>query len=165
VALASLLPGVASGSGLSLADLTRPDLIFTDLPPGSREEVVRSLADHVAACGLVPDAAKLAEHIWERERLGSTGIGAGVAIPHCKLGGLRNGLVAVGRTGSGVDFAALDGEPVRLFFLVISPTESPAEHLRILAAISRWIRADGHTAAVLAAPDGAAIYRLLSEGS
>jgi mannitol/fructose-specific phosphotransferase system IIA component (Ntr-type) len=88
-----------------------------------------------------------------------------VAIPHCKLKGLARGVVAVGLVPAGVDFGAVDGQPVKVFFLVVSPAESPAEHLQILAAISRWIRADQHAdqhaGRLLALHDPAAVYDLL----
>lgn len=150
---------------MSLAALTRPELIFLDLPAGSREEVLRMLSERLADAGLVPDGRELFQRLWEREQLGSTGIGNGVAIPHCKLPGLREGVVAVGRVPEGVDFHAVDGRPVRVFFLVISPSEAPGEHLQILAAISRWIRADANAGALLAAADRETLFHALAGGS
>jgi PTS system nitrogen regulatory IIA component len=150
---------------LSLAALTRPELIFLDLPAGSREEVLRVFAERLAASGLVRDGEQLFQRLWEREQLGSTGIGNGVAIPHCKLPGLREGVVAVGRVPEGVDFQAVDGRPVKVFFLVISPSEAPGEHLKILAAISRWIRADEHAGALLEAADRESLFHLLAAES
>jgi PTS system nitrogen regulatory IIA component len=146
---------------LSLAALTRPELIFLDLPAGSRQEVLRELSARVAEAGLVRDGEELYQKLWEREQLGSTGIGNGVAIPHCKLPGLREGVVAVGRVPDGVEFQAVDGRPVRFFFLVISPNEAPAQHLQILAAISRWIRSDEHAAALVEAADPETLFHLL----
>ena len=85
----------------------------------------------------------LFDKLWEREQLGSTAIGGGIAIPHCKVDRLKSGVVGARPGREGVDFGAADGQPVRLFFLVISPSQSPAEHLQILAAISRWIKGGG----------------------
>ena len=151
---------------MRLGALTRPDLIFPDLPASDRPGVLRALAERVAARGLVPDAVQLYERLLERERLGSTGIGSGIAIPHCKLPGLKSGVVAVGMVPEGVDFGAVDGKPVRVFFLVISPSESPAEHLQALAAISRWLKEDRHAERLLALRDPAAISDFLrDEGS
>jgi PTS system nitrogen regulatory IIA component len=159
------LPSMAAasgGTGVGLAALTRPELMFPDLAATDRQQLLDELASRVAAAGLVADAPKLATQLWERERLGSTAIGFGVAIPHCKLAGLRQGVVAIGRTAVPIDFGASDGGPVRLFFLVISPPAAPADHLQTLAAISRWIRLEGHSAALLAAPDAQAMYQLLA---
>lgn len=149
---------------MALGSLTRPDLIFPDLPAADRPQVLRALAERAAARGLVRNGEELFQKLWEREQLGSTGIGAGIAIPHCKLKGLKHGVVAVGMVPQGIDFAAADGQPVRVFFLVVSPAESPAEHLQILAAISRWIKADDHAGKLLALHDPAPVYDLLCEG-
>ncbi|MFL6234878.1 MAG: PTS sugar transporter subunit IIA [Thermoanaerobaculia bacterium] len=146
---------------MGLGALTRPGLIFPDLWATDSQGVLRSLAGRVAAQGLVGDGEDLFQKLWEREQLGSTGIGQGVAIPHCKLKGLARGVVAVGLVPEGVDFGAVDGQPVKVFFLVVSPAGSPAEHLQILAAISRWIRADDHAGRLLALRDPAAVYDLL----
>ena len=148
---------------MGLGSLTRPDLIFTDLPAADRSQLLRALAERIARRGLTGNAEELFRRLWEREQLGSTGIGGGVAIPHCKLDGLAHAVVAVGVVAEGVDFGAVDGKPVCLFFLVISPSESPAEHLRVLAIVSRWIKSDRHTEAVLALRDPQAVYDFLQQ--
>ncbi len=148
---------------MRLGSLTRPELIFVGLSAGDRTAVLRTVAEKVAATGLAGDADELLRKLVEREQLGSTGIGSGVAIPHCKLTGLAHGMVAVAILDQGVDFGAADGLPVRLFFLVVSPSESPAEHLQILVAISRWLKADKHVEKILALHDRETIYRLLQE--
>jgi mannitol/fructose-specific phosphotransferase system IIA component (Ntr-type) len=146
-----------------LGALTRPELIFSDLPAADRSEVLRTFAERVAGEGLVRNGAELFQRLWEREQLGSTGIGSGIAIPHCKLAGMTHGIVAVGMVPGGVDFGASDGRPVKVLFLVVSPSGSPAEHLQVLAAISRWLRADHHAERILALQAPAQVYDLLSE--
>jgi PTS system nitrogen regulatory IIA component len=146
---------------VGLGALTRPELIFPDLPGTDPAGVLRALAGRVAGEGLVKNGEELFQRLWEREQLGSTGIGQGVAIPHCKLKGLRHGVVAIGMVPAGVEFGAVDGQPVKVFFLVVSPAESPAEHLQILAAISRWIKVPGHAGQLLALHDPARVYDLL----
>jgi len=148
---------------VDLGALTRPDLIFPDLPATGREAVLRAFAERLAARGLVGDAAALFDKLWEREQLGSTAIGGGIAIPHCKVDRLKSGVVALGRVDAGVDFGAADGEPVRLFFLVVSPSQAPAEHLQILAAISRWLRGPGRVQALLEQPDAEAVFAYLQQ--
>ena len=148
---------------MRLGALTRPELIFADLPAADRPEVLRALADRVAGQGLVKSGAELFQRLWDREQLGSTGIGSGIAIPHCKLQGLAHGVVAVGLVPDGVDFGAADGQPVKVVFLVVSPSGSPAEHLQMLAAISRWARADQHAERLLALRDPAQVYDLLRD--
>jgi PTS system nitrogen regulatory IIA component len=148
---------------MRLGSLTRPDLVFPDLAAADRAQVLHDFADRIAESGLVRDAETLYQRLAEREQLGSTGIGGGIAIPHCKIDGLQQGLVAIGRVREGVDFGAADGQPVRLFFLVISPSQSPAEHLQALAAISRWIKAGGRAQALLELPGAAEIYAYLQQ--
>jgi PTS system nitrogen regulatory IIA component len=143
--------------------LTRPELIFSDLPASDGREVLRELADRVAATGLTGDAGALYRALLEREQLGSTCIGHGVAIPHCKLRGLDHGILAVGIARPPVDFGAADGEPVSLFFLVLSPDDQPAEHLQTLARISRWVRGDRHVDRLLGLPDRQAVVDFLKE--
>ena len=146
---------------MHLGALIRPDLIFPDLPAADCTGVLRGLAEHLAGRGLVDDAGALFARLWEREQLGSTAVGGGIAIPHCKVDRLKSGIVALGRVKEGVGFGAADGEPVRLFFLVVSPSQSPAEHLQILAAISRWIRGGSRVKELLEQPDAQALYDYL----
>jgi PTS system nitrogen regulatory IIA component len=125
--------------------------------------VLHAFAERIAGRGLVANAVDLYQQLLEREQLGSTGIGAGIAIPHCKLGGLRTGVVAIGLVPQGVDFGAVDGQPVKVFFLVVSPSGSPAEHLQVLAAISRWVKRDRHAERLLALHDPNAVYDFLQK--
>jgi mannitol/fructose-specific phosphotransferase system IIA component (Ntr-type) len=148
---------------VGLGSLTRPELIFPDLPAAERSEVLRAFADRLAGRGLVKSGAELYQRLWEREQLGSTGIGSGIAIPHCKLPGLARGVVAVGLVPDGVDFGAADGRPVKVLFLVVSPSGAPAEHLQVLAAISRWLRAGGHAERLLELRDPGEVYDLLRD--
>lgn len=148
---------------MPLGSLTRPDLIFPELPATDRLEVLRVLADRIADRGVVRDREALFQGLWEREQLGSTGIGGGVAIPHCKLAGMARGVVAVGLVPHGVDFAAVDGKPVFLVFVVIAPSDAPGEHLKILAAIARWIKSGRNREEILALHEPDAIYHLLQQ--
>jgi nitrogen PTS system EIIA component len=143
--------------------LTRPELIFADLPAVDSQGVLAALADKVAAAGLVEDAGSLYRALAEREQLGSTGLGGGVAIPHSKLKGLEHGVVALGLARPGIDFGAPDGKPVSVFFLVLSPDSNPAEHLQTLARVSRWIRDDKHLETLLGLTSSEAIHDYLKE--
>ncbi len=148
---------------MRLDALTGPELILPGLEASAGEEVLRQLSQHLEELGIIRNADELYGKLLEREELGSTGIGSGVAIPHCKLKGVAHAVLAVGICRRGVEFRAADSEPVRLFFLAISPTDSPAVHLQVLAAISKWIKADSHVPRLLKLEDPQAIYRLLEE--
>lgn len=149
---------------MELASLTRPELIFPRLDCANGTGLLRFLAERVAALGYVDNAESLYERLVEREELGSTGVGGGVAIPHCKMKGLERVVLAVGLTTKPIDFAALDQEPVRLFFLVISPTSSPAAHLQCLAAISKWVKHVEHVRSISELEDPQEILQRLQSG-
>jgi mannitol/fructose-specific phosphotransferase system IIA component (Ntr-type) len=136
---------------MNLRELVDPRLVFTDVDAGSRDRALRSLADGLEREGAIPDAADLLAKLLERERQGSTAIGKGVAIPHCKLARLDRVVVAVGVATAGVAIETPDRQPVRLFFLVVSPESAPAAHLQSLAAISKWIKGDGNLERIRAA--------------
>lgn len=146
---------------MNLGSLTEPDLIFPELPGSDAAAVLHAIADRVAGLGYIGDADRLYEKLMEREKLGSTGIGSGVAIPHCKMGGLERAVVAVAATRRPIDFGAVDGEPVRVFFLVVSPNDAPAVHLQVLAAISKWVKGDRHVPRLLEMRERQAIYEFL----
>ena len=147
----------------ALEDLTRPDLIFADLQGAHARGVLREIAEKMAERKLVDDPDELYRNLMEREELGSTGIGDGVAIPHCKIEGLSEVVVAIGVAPGGVDFGAVDDKPVRIFFVVVSPAKAPAAHLQCLASISRWIKSDRHLDRILAAEDPSEIYDLIQK--
>ena len=148
---------------MHLKTLTHPGLVFSDLACSDRPALLRALADRLVLAGHFSDTDELYDRLWEREQLGSTGIGAGVAVPHCKMAGTSQVVVAVALLRKGVEFGAIDDKPVRLIFLVVSPEDQPAAHLHCLAAISKWIKADNHVERILEADDPSSIYGLLSE--
>lgn len=146
---------------MNLDELTSPALIFPGLPGSDVPTVLRALADRVHEAGRVDDADELYERLSEREELGSTGLGNGVAIPHCKLDGIDEVVMAIGICQRKVDFGAVDGKPVDVFFLIVSPEKRPAEHLKALAAVSRWLKRDDHVAEVRRRASREAIHDLL----
>lgn len=144
--------------------MTEPELIFPNLVGTDRPGILRVLAEGMARNGVISDADSMYRRLVEREELGSTAIGGGVAIPHCKMDNLEDVVVAVGLSRDGVEFESEDGSPVRLFFLVVSPSDKPAAHLRSLAAISKWVKADRHVERLLELEEPGQIWSLLQEG-
>jgi PTS system nitrogen regulatory IIA component len=118
-------------------------LVFRGVPGRTREEVLEELSRRVAASGAVPDARELAQRLLDREKLGCTGLGDGIAIPHCKLPDIDRVAVSVASTENPVDFGAADGKPITLIFLVVSPANGAATHLQALARVSRMLRVPG----------------------
>ena len=137
---------------------TLPDLAAAD-KAGALEEICLALAR--AQPGL--EKGRLLETLLAREKLGSTGIGDGVAIPHGKLPGLEGLVAAFGRSKGGIDFQSIDGQPTYLFFVLFAPESSAGLHLKALARISRLFRNPALRKSILDAADGPTIHRLLSE--
>ncbi|HVN86848.1 MAG TPA: PTS sugar transporter subunit IIA [Candidatus Binatia bacterium] len=148
---------------MKITDLLPASLVLPSLEGQTKEAVVQELADHLAAQRPEINAARLVEVLWERERLGSTAIGDGIAIPHGKLPGLSEVLGAFGRHPKGVDFQSLDGGPTHLFFLLVAPEDSVGLHLKALARVSRLLKDRTFRARLLTAPDQAELYRIIRE--
>ncbi|HEX4438786.1 MAG TPA: PTS sugar transporter subunit IIA [Thermoanaerobaculia bacterium] len=133
------LPGSATRVE-SFVDASRA---YFRIPGRTREEVLFEMASRLATLRLVPSAPDLVARLLEREQLGCTGLGGGIAIPHCKMPGISEVVVAMATTAEPIAFGAADGIPVRLIFLVASPAASSAAHLQALARISRILRTPG----------------------
>jgi PTS system nitrogen regulatory IIA component len=131
-----------TGEGL-LHGLLDPRFVFADLRGPGLEEALGELARRLAAAGVIRDVPDLTRRLIERERLGCTSLGGGVAIPHCKSRDVDDVVLAIGLAPDGVDFGAPDGVPVTLIFLILSPSDQPAIHLQALARISRLLRTAG----------------------
>lgn len=124
---------------MQLAHFLDCDAIKTALPGGNKRSLLKQLAE-LAGQRLGIDASSILTGLNEREQLGSTGFGHGVAIPHAKIEGLNRIYGLFARLGDAVEYKAIDGKPVDLVFLLLSPPGVGAEHLKALAAISRVTR-------------------------
>ena len=124
---------------MQLSEFLDFDAIKPSLSGGNKRALLQQMAQF-AAGRLQADAAEILSSISERERLGSTGFGQGVAIPHGKIDGLARIYCMFARLSDPVDYKAIDGQPVDLIFLLLSPPDAGAEHLKALAAISRVTR-------------------------
>jgi PTS system nitrogen regulatory IIA component len=144
---------------VKIVDFLKPEAVLAELPGRSASEVLAALCRPLAARhGL--DAGRLLQTLLDRERLGSTSVGEGVAIPHGRLPDLASLIAALGRS-PGVDFHAVDGKPVRLFLALFAPENAAGAHVKLLARVSRLFRSAAFREAILAAPDAAAMYRLV----
>jgi PTS system nitrogen regulatory IIA component len=148
---------------MRLAEITEPGLIFPSLKAENGASVLEFLAQQLHIAGIVDSVETLLQGLVEREELGSTGIGGGIAIPHCKLASLDRVVLAIATLERGIDFAALDQKPVRFFFLVVSPESSPAVHLQCLSAISRWVKGEGTLERLAEMRSGEEIHALLAQ--
>ncbi|MFW6361514.1 MAG: PTS sugar transporter subunit IIA [Spirochaetota bacterium] len=121
------------------------DFILTDEEPQDKQETLQILAEHAAKTDVLSKykPKELFKRLEQREALGSTGFGEGVAIPHCSIDNLDDFVLGVMITSRGVDFASIDGTPVQIFFLIIGPTEQRNRHIKILSAISKMAKTPG----------------------
>jgi PTS system nitrogen regulatory IIA component len=145
---------------MRIIEFLRPEAVIGELSGESSQSVLTELCKPLASLYRV-DAQRLLETLLEREKLGSTGIGDGVAIPHGKVTGLPALMASFGRSRAGVDFRAIDGKPTHLFFTLFAPENSSRTHLNALATISRISKNPAFREGILAAKDAAEIYRLI----
>ena len=148
---------------MRIEDILAPEMVVAELKATTKAGVLEELASLVAAQHPEIDRARLVEALDERERLNSTALGEGVAIPHGKLPALRRVFAAFGRSSAGVDFQSLDGKPTHLFFLLVAPEESAGAHLKALARISRLLKDEGFRTRLRTATDAEALYRTIRE--
>ncbi|MFL5352778.1 PTS sugar transporter subunit IIA [Archangium sp.] len=145
---------------MRFTDFLSEDCICPDLRARDRSGVLHELAGMLAARSRAP-VQQLEAQLEARERISSTAIGEGVAIPHCRSERLRQMTVCVAVDPEGVDFGARDGRPVRLFVTLASPTHAPGTHLNVLARIAALLRDSRLRQALVEAPSAAAIHALL----
>jgi nitrogen PTS system EIIA component len=148
---------------MKIAEFLREDLILPELRSTDKASVLREICEVIAGANANLSAIRLTDVLLEREKLGSTGVGDGIAIPHGKLAGLQGLLAAFGRSRGGIDFQAIDGKPTQLFFVLFAPENSAGIHLKALARISRLFKTPSFRAAILEAKDAAAIHRQIAD--
>jgi len=146
------------------SDLVSPNAIIPALKVNGKKQALQEIAAKAAALTGQSERAIL-EILLQREKLGSTGVGNGVAIPHGKLAKLANVFGLFARLERPVDFEALDGQPVDLIFLLLAPEGAGADHLKALARISRLLRETHAVDKLRASRDATAIYAVLTEGA
>src|SRR5574340_627125 len=125
---------------MRLTDVLKEDFILTDLKSRKKTELLEEMISNISERVGGIDRKKVLETVIERERLGTTGIGNGIAIPHGKVKGVDVIRVFFGRSKKGIDFDSMDKMPVYLFFMILAPENSAAAHLKILASISHLFR-------------------------
>ena len=148
---------------MKIIDYLTENDILAQLNASTKEGVIGEMVAHLKDSGKIEDPEGLVNILLDREMLGSTGIGHGVAIPHGRLSGLNEILLVFGRSPEGVDFDAHDGEPVNLFFLPVAPEDSAGLHLKTLARISRIVKNPECRKALLGAEDRITLYHTIEE--
>ena len=148
---------------MQITGMFKKDYIIEELQATSKRAVLAELSEILRRDteGLPPGA--MVDVLLEREKLGSTGIGDGIAIPHGKLKNLDRLMISFGRSRQGIDFDAIDGRPVHLFFLLMAPESSTGQHLKALAKISRMLKDPEFRNGLMAATSAEEIYRKIAE--
>ncbi|MEE9567260.1 MAG: PTS sugar transporter subunit IIA [Desulfobacteria bacterium] len=145
---------------MRILDTLKEEAVISELDAADKKGVLEKLTGPVAKASGV-NQEEMVRVLLERERLGSTGIGGGIAIPHGKLKSLKSLLVGFGRSRKGVDFEAIDGKPAHLFFLLMAPENSTGDHLRMLARISRLLKDSTFKQRLMTAADRRELYMVI----
>src|SRR6266852_5527103 len=148
---------------MKITEILSADLVVAELKGTTKPDVLNELAQALAAKYKEIPLRPLTAVLAERERLGSTAIGDGIAIPHGKLRGVTKIIGAFGRHVQGVDFDSLDGGPSRLFFVLVAPEDSASLHLKALARVSRLLKESSFRDHLIAAKDADELYKLIKE--
>lgn len=149
---------------MKVSDLLIADMIIPDLKSRERDDVLKELGSFLKGKERISKEKELFERLLQRESLGSTAIGEGVAIPHCKIKSVKEPVVMLAISRQGVDYKSLDGNPSHIFFLVVSSPDNPSLNLQILAAIAHLVRkTDTLIKKFLAAKDVESILKVIQE--
>ena len=149
---------------MNLSDLIDPQSILPAVKATSKRQTIQVLSAKGAELTGI-DERQIFDTLMERERLGSTGIGGGIAIPHGKIAGLDRIYGALARISRPIDFEAIDDQPVDLVFMLLAPEGAGADHLKALARIARVLREGAVPERLRAAGDASALSSILSEGA
>lgn len=148
---------------MQLHQIFKREFVNDRLSARNKDEALEEMIKTAIAGGLKLDTSSILDILKQRESLGSTGIGDGVAIPHGKTSNIHDIVVAFGRSKEGIAYDALDGKPVHLFFMVLAPENSAGQHLKILAKISKMLKDEQFRKKLLEASSNNDLYRIILE--
>jgi len=147
---------------MEIADLLSPDAVVAHLKAANKKQVLQEMAHRAGQITRLPDR-RIFETLLEREKLGSTGMGQGIAIPHGRVPGIQKMTGLFAQLDHPVDFDAMDDQPVDLVFLLLAPEDAGADHLKALARVSRLLRNQAVCEKLRGAPQAATLFALLTE--
>ncbi len=148
---------------MKLSQIMEEDDIILELKASNKKEVLEELSEVICRHEPSLDKEKLVQVLMEREKLGTTGIGDGIAIPHGKVEGLKNPLLSFGRSKKGIDYESIDNKPVHLFFLLVAPENSSGLHLQILARIAKLLKNSKFRKRLIEAKTKKEVYQIITE--
>ncbi|MBP8625454.1 MAG: PTS sugar transporter subunit IIA [Syntrophorhabdales bacterium] len=148
---------------MKLQDILSESCVIDNIAASTKKDAIYELCGALKKAGLIKNIQEVVDIIIERERLGSTGIGEGIAIPHGKMKGIDSILCVIGRSKKGIDFDAIDRKPVNIVFLLLAPENSASMHLKMLSRISRILRGPSIRKRLLELKDAHDIYSYIIE--
>ena len=148
---------------MKIVDFLSKDAVTVDLKSTKKEDVIKELVELLSKAHPIKEKDKLFKTLMNRESLGSTGIGQAIGIPHAKSNAVDELIAALGISRQGVDFDSLDGEPTRIFLLLVAPEDAAGPHLKALARISRVLKDKFLRDSLVAAKDKKAVFDIIAQ--
>lgn len=147
---------------MKISELIREDLILPEIRASRKEDVIRELAAHLASASTLFTEEQIARVLTEREKLGTTALGEGIAVPHAKIESLDRMTGCFARSRKGIDFGAEDRHPTHFFFVILAPPDCAGDHLKTLARISRLFKDRAIRDRLMAATSAAELYDVIT---
>ena len=148
---------------MQLVDVLKENMIFLNFEANNKEEAIEKFINSLEKTGTIKEPNALKDALLERENLGTTGIGQGIAMPHARSSAIKDLTVAFFRSEKGIDFKSMDSEPVHLVFLLLAPVTAGGPYLKLLAKISRLLRGDDFRTALMEAKDVSSVLQIIQD--
>ncbi len=148
---------------MQLVDVLKENMIFLNFEATNKEEAIEKFINSLEKTGTIKEPNALKDALLEREKLGTTGVGQGIAMPHARSSAIKDLTVAFFRSDKGIDFKAMDSEPVHLVFLLLAPVTAGGPYLKLLAKISRLLRGDDFRKSLMEAKDVSTVLQIIQD--
>jgi fructose-specific phosphotransferase system IIA component len=148
---------------MALVDLIRPEVVKVPLVSTTKPDVIRELVELLRDAGKITDVEAVYDALMKRESLGSTGLEQGIAVPHAKTPAVNSLTVALGISPKGIEFQAIDGNPSKLFFLLLAPPDQSGPHIEALADIARITKSQAFCRTLIGSTSAQEVVELFSE--
>jgi len=148
---------------MQLADVFKENMIFLDFTADNKDEAINKFVGSIENCGFIEEPQTIKNALFEREKLGTTGVGGGIAIPHARCGAIKDLVVAFFRSSKGINFSSIDGKPVNLIFMLLAPIAAGGPYLKLLAKISRLLRSDEFRSSLMEAKSSKSVLQIIQD--
>jgi fructose-specific phosphotransferase system IIA component len=148
---------------MQLVDVLKENMIFLNFDATNKEEAIEKFINSLEKTGTIKEPNALKDALLEREKLGTTGVGNGIAMPHARSSAIKDLTVAFFRSEKGLDFKSMDSEPVHLIFLLLAPVTAGGPYLKLLAKISRLLRSDDFRLSLMQAKDVKEVLQIIQD--